>query len=81
MNKLSEIYNQILDEGISPIQLYVYSLLLHDERAFYFSDDEMEATIKKVCERYGSIDAEYGVNLEDIIYAVLDGEDTEWEEF
>ncbi len=81
MNKISELYNQLLDEGVSPIQLYVYSLLLNDERTFHYTDDELNSIIRKVCEKYAMVGAGYGVNLEDIIEQILDGDDIVWEEF
>lgn len=79
MTEISTQYNKIMDEGASITELYVYHLIMIDERSYGMSEKE------KVDMVYKAIDTRYSTDraLEDIIDSLLngdefDGDEDEW---
>lgn len=79
MNEISTEYNKILDDGVSITELYIYHLIVSDDRSIGMSEKNVEDLIQKV------IEARYVTDkgLEWIVDAVLngdeiDGDDEEW---
>lgn len=79
MNEISTEYNKILDDGISITELYIYHLIVSDDRSIGMSEKNVEDLIQKVIEARYMTDK----GLEWIVDAVLngdeiDGDDEEW---
>lgn len=79
MNDISTQYNKLLDEGISITEIYIYHLIVSDERSYGMSEKEMLDLVDRATNaRYSS-----SRSLEDIIDGLLngdefDGDDEEW---
>lgn len=71
MNNLSKDYNSLLDEGKSITDLYIYHLIVSDERSFNLSEKEILDMVTQV------INARYSLStlgLEQIVDRALDGD-------
>ena len=76
MNSLSEQYNYLLDNGISIEDLYVYYLIINDERAYHLQENDIEQAVQQIMSmRYNS-----SKNLEEMVDQFLDGDLEEEEE-
>lgn len=79
MDEISRQYNQLLDEGASITELYVYHLIVNDERSFGMSEKEIIEMVRD------AIDKKYS-STQGIEYIVdsllngdeLDGDEDEW---
>lgn len=47
-SNLEQIYNEITDKDISITDLYIYSLIINDERSFSLDNQEIDKIITKV---------------------------------
>ena len=79
MNEISTEYNKILDDGISITELYIYHLIVSDDRSIGLTERNIEDLMQKVIETRYMTDK----GLEWIVDAVLngdeiDGDDEEW---
>ena len=55
MDEISRQYNQLLDEGASITELYVYHLIVNDERSFGMSEKEIIEMVRDAIDkRYSS---------------------------
>ena len=71
MNNLIADYNSIIDKGIAITELYIYHLLVSDDRAYNFTETELLNMVEEVINiRYTS----YNSSIEDIVNHLLDGE-------
>jgi transcriptional regulator of NAD metabolism len=50
MNEISTEYNKILDDGVSITELYIYHLIVSDDRSIGLSEKNIEDLIQKVTE-------------------------------
>lgn len=50
MNEISTEYNKILDDGVSITELYIYHLIVSDDRSIGMSEKNVEDLIQKVIE-------------------------------
>lgn len=76
MNEISRQYNQLLDEGASITELYVYHLIISDERSFGMSEKEIEDMVRDAIDkRYSSPDG-----IEFIIDSLLNGDEFDGDE-
>ena len=80
MNDLSTQYNQVLDSGASITELFVYHLIINDDRSYGMSEKEITDMVQDV------LNARYNTckGIEEIIDNLLNGEDIsgdeeEWE--
>lgn len=77
MINLSEEYNHLLDNGVSIEELYIYHLIVNDERAYNLHEAEIETAVQKILNnRYNSEDG-----LEQMVDKYLDGEMEEEDEW
>lgn len=69
-SNLEQAYNLVIDKDISMTDLYIYSLIVGDERSFNLSATEIEDLIYKV------LNSSYRSNepLVDIVDRLLDGD-------
>lgn len=79
MNEISTEYNKILDDGVSITELYIYHLIVSDDRSIGLTERNIEDLMQKVIETRYMTDK----GLEWIVDAVLngdeiDGDDEEW---
>lgn len=79
MDEISRQYNQLLDEGASITELYVYHLIVNDERSFGMSEKEIIEMVRDAIDkRYSSTQGiEYIVNSL-LNGDELDGDEDEW---
>ena len=76
MNEITKQYNQLLDEGVSITDLYIYHLIVNDERSYTMSEKEILDTVQEVLNRqYGS-----SKSIEELVDGLLDGEDPDDED-
>ena len=54
MNEISKQYNELLDAGVSITELYVYHLIVNDERSFGMSEKEIVDMIVSSLGNYAS---------------------------
>ncbi len=79
MDEISRQYNQLLDEGASITELYVYHLIVNDERSFGMSEKEIIEMVRDAIDkRYSSTQG-----IEYIVDSLLngdelDGDENEW---
>lgn len=74
MNSIAEVYNELLNKGVSVLSLYIYSILINDERSFNWSETQIDEVIDEIINRY----YDYGLSIQDAIERVLDDMDTSY---
>lgn len=78
IDSLERAYTELVDEGISAEDLYIYHLLIMDDRAYNRDTNDLSQIIDKVKRmRYNY----YRLSLEEVINRVLEGEDDIWDDF
>ena len=76
MNEISKQYNQLLDEGASITELYVYHLIVNDERSFGMSEKEIIEMVRDAIDkRYSSTQG-----IEYIVDSLLNGDELDGDE-
>lgn len=70
VNNLEWAYNEVTEKDISITDLYIYSLIVSDERSFTMSDRDIRELINKV------LNSSYRSNepLTEIVDRLLDGD-------
>lgn len=76
MNEISKQYNELLDAGVSITELYVYHLIVNDERSFGMSEKEIVDMVRDAIDkRYSSSEG-----IEFIIDSLLNGDELDGDE-
>jgi len=76
MNEISKQYNELLDAGASITELYVYHLIVNDERSFGMSEKEMLDMVREAIDkRYSSSEG-----IEFIVDSLLNGDELDGDE-
>ena len=76
MNEISKQYNELLDAGVSITELYVYHLIVNDERSFGMSEKEIVDMIRDAIDkRYSSSEG-----IEFIVDSLLNGDELDGDE-
>lgn len=76
MNEISKQYNELLDAGASITELYVYHLIVNDERSFGMSEKEIVDMVRDVIDkRYSSSES-----IEFIVDSLLNGDELDGDE-
>ena len=79
MDSISKIHEQLLSDGVSITDLYIYDCVVNDEYGFGFGDLSIEDKFNKIKSNYAN---DYACrNLSFHIEAVLNGEYEEVEEW
>ena len=76
MNEISKQYNELLDAGVSITELYVYHLIVNDERSFGMSEKEIVDMVRD------AIDKRYifSEGIEFIVDSLLNGDELDGDE-
>ena len=76
MNEISKQYNELLDAGVSITELYVYHLIVNDERSFGMSEKEIVGMVRDAIDkRYSSSEG-----IEFIVDSLLNGDELDGDE-
>lgn len=76
MNEISKQYNELLDAGVSITELYVYHLIVNDERSFGMSEKEIIDMVRDAIDkRYSSSEG-----IEFIVDSLLNGDELDGDE-
>lgn len=76
MNEISKQYNELLDAGASITELYVYHLIVNDERSFGMSEKEIVDMVRDAIDkRYSSSEG-----IEFIVDNLLNGDELDGDE-
>lgn len=76
MNEISKQYNELLDAGASITELYVYHLIVNDERSFGMSEKEIVNMVREAIDkRYSSSEG-----IEFIVDSLLNGDELDGDE-
>jgi len=76
MNEISRQYNELLDAGASITELYVYHLIVNDERSFGMSEKEIVDMVRNAIDkRYSSSEG-----IEFIVDSLLNGDELDGDE-
>ena len=76
MNEISRQYNELLDAGASITELYVYHLIVNDERSFGMSEKEIVDMVRDAIDkRYSSSEG-----IEFIVDNLLNGDELDGDE-
>ena len=76
MNEISKQYNELLDAGVSITELYVYHLIVNDERSFGMSEKEIVGMVRDAIDkRYISSEG-----IEFIVDSLLNGDELDGDE-
>ncbi len=76
MNEISKQYNELLDTGASITELYVYHLIVNDERSFGMSEKEIIDMVRDAIDkRYSSSEG-----IEFIVDSLLNGDELDGDE-
>lgn len=76
MNEISKQYNELLDAGVSITELYVYHLIVNDERSFGMSEKEIVDMVRDAIDkRYSSSEG-----IEFIVDNLLNGDELDGDE-
>lgn len=76
MNEISKQYNELLDAGVSITELYVYHLIVNDERSFGMSEKEIVDMVREAIDkRYISSEG-----IEFIVDSLLNGDELDGDE-
>lgn len=51
-NNFIDVYDYVLDQGISPIDLYIYDCIVNDDNTFGMSEKDLEKNVIKIREDY-----------------------------
>lgn len=70
MDNIGTQYNKLLDEGVSITELYVYHLIISDERCYGMSEKEITDMVAQALNQRYSSDA----GLETIVDRLLNGD-------
>lgn len=81
MSNIIEDYNELLDNGKSITELYIYHLIISDEQSFSLSDMDILKMIQKVLELKSKY---YNLSIETLVEVVLnreeiDEDDDKWD--
>ena len=71
MNSLSEQYNKMMDEGVSITELFVYNLIIEDDRCGGMSEKEIQDMVAQALNQRYCTD----IGLEAIVDRLLNGDD------
>lgn len=77
-DNLSSVYDELLDRGISIVDLYIYDCLVNDDMGFSDAEETLESRFKKIKDNYANDD-----ECRDLSYhinAVLNGYDYDEED-
>lgn len=76
MNEINKQYNELLDAGVSITELYVYHLIVNDERSFGMSEKEIVDMVRDAIDkRYSSSEG-----IEFIVDSLLNGDELDGDE-
>lgn len=76
MNEISKQYNELLDAGVSITELYIYHLIVNDERSFGMSEKEIVDMVREAIDkRYISSEG-----IEFIVDSLLNGDELDGDE-
>lgn len=76
MNEINKQYNELLDAGVSITELYVYHLIVNDERSFGMSEKEIVDMVRDTIDkRYSSSEG-----IEFIVDSLLNGDELDGDE-
>ena len=76
MNEINKQYNELLDAGVSITELYVYHLIVNDERSFGMSEKEIVDMVREAIDkRYSSSEG-----IEFIVDSLLNGDELDGDE-
>lgn len=76
MNEISKQYNELLDAGVSITELYVYHLIVNDERSFGMSEKEIVDMVRDAIDKRYS----FSEGIEFIIDSLLNGDELDGDE-
>lgn len=71
MSSLSDQYNKMMDEGVSITELFVYNLIIEDDRCGGMSEKEIQDMVAQALNQRYSTD----IGLEAIVDRLLNGDD------
>ena len=76
MNEISKQYNELLDAGVSITELYVYHLIVNDERSFGMSEKEIVDMVRDAIDKRYI----YSEGIEFIVDSLLNGDELDGDE-
>lgn len=76
MNEISKQYNELLDAGVSITELYVYHLIVNDERSFGMSEKEIVDMVRDAIDKRYS----FSEGIEFIVDSLLNGDELDGDE-
>lgn len=76
MNEISKQYNELLDAGVSITELYVYHLIVNDERSFGMSEKEIVDMVRDAIDKRYS----FSEGIEFIVDGLLNGDELDGDE-
>lgn len=76
MNEISKQYNELLDAGFSITELYVYHLIVNDERSFGMSEKEIVDMVREAIDKRYS----FSEGIEFIVDSLLNGDELDGDE-
>lgn len=76
MNEISKQYNELLDAGVSITELYVYHLIVNDERSFGMSEKEIVDMVRDAIDKRYS----FSEDIEFIVDSLLNGDELDGDE-
>ena len=76
MNEISKQYNELLDAGVSITELYVYHLIVNDERSFGMSEKEIVDMVREAIDKRYS----FSEGIEFIVDSLLNGDELDGDE-
>lgn len=78
-DKIVKTYEELLNQGISIVDLYIYDSIINDEYGYGYGDETVEQKFERIKENYSNDyqcrDLAYHIN------AVLNGEEADEEEW
>jgi GGDEF domain-containing protein len=78
-SRLNKVYEELLNQGISIVDLYIYDSIINNEYGYGCGDESIEQTFERIKDNYSNDyqcrDLAYHIN------AVLNGEEVDDEEW
>ena len=76
MEEISKQYNELIDAGAPITEIYVYHLIVNDERSFNMSEEEILNMIESVIDKRSTS----ARSIEFIVDALLNGDELDGDE-
>lgn len=76
---IDSVYNQLMEDGVNILDLYIYNCIMENESSWYMNKEERKEALEKIKSKY--LQDYQGNNLDYYIETILadGGDEDEWD--